>query len=74
MGPRVFPSFVTEKQKQEYRASHQLWLKYHAEWLKKVPNGQHIITENSGHDIPFQEPELIIRVIRQMVEQARSHR
>jgi len=74
MGPRVFPSLVTGEQKQEYRANHQLWLKYHAEWLKKVPNGQHIITENSGHDIPFQEPELIIRVIRQMVEQARSHR
>jgi len=72
MGPRVLPSFATEKQKREYRANHKLWLKYHTEWLKKVPNGQHIVTENSGHDVPFQEPELIIRVIRQMVEQARN--
>ncbi len=72
MGPRVFPGFVTEKQIQEYRAIHELWLKFHEEWLKKVPNAQHIITENSGHDVPFAEPELIIRVIRQMVEQSRN--
>jgi pimeloyl-ACP methyl ester carboxylesterase len=72
MGPREFPSFVTEKEKQEYRTIHPMWLKFHNEWLAQVPNGQHIITENSGHDVPFSEPELIIQAIRQMVEQTKG--
>jgi pimeloyl-ACP methyl ester carboxylesterase len=73
VGPRVFPSFVTESQKQEYAAIHQMWLKFHTEWLEKVPNGQHIVTENSGHSVPLEEPELVINAIRQMVEQAKVH-
>jgi pimeloyl-ACP methyl ester carboxylesterase len=72
MGPRVFPSFVTEKQKEEFRAFKPMWLKFHAEWLEKLPNGQHVVTENSGHVVPFEEPELIVRAIRKIVEQARS--
>jgi len=70
MGPRVFPGFVTEKQKQDYRATHQMWLKFHSEWLEKVPNSLHIVTENSGHNVPFEEPELIIKAIQQIVERA----
>ncbi len=71
MGPRVIPSFVTEKEKQEYRSMHQVWLKFHNEWLEKVPHGQHIITENSGHGIPFEEPELVIQAIRNVVNSSR---
>jgi pimeloyl-ACP methyl ester carboxylesterase len=72
MGPREFPSFVTEEQQQKYRAIHQMWLKFHTEWIEKVPNGQHIITENSGHGVPFAEPELIITAIQRIVAQARN--
>jgi pimeloyl-ACP methyl ester carboxylesterase len=72
MGPRVFPSFVTEKQKQEYKTVHQMWLKFHAEWLETVPNGQHLVTKNSGHGVPFEEPELVINAIRRMVEKVRT--
>jgi pimeloyl-ACP methyl ester carboxylesterase len=72
MGLRIFPGFVTEEQKQEYRVLHQMWLKFHNEWLKNVPNGQHIITENSGHNVPVLEPELIVGAIQKAVEQARS--
>jgi pimeloyl-ACP methyl ester carboxylesterase len=68
MGPRIFPSFVTERQKQEYATVHQMLLKFHTEWLGKMPNGQHIVTENSGHNVPLTEPELIVGVIRQIVQ------
>ncbi|HEY3862621.1 MAG TPA: alpha/beta fold hydrolase [Verrucomicrobiae bacterium] len=74
MGPRVFPSFVTEKQKQEYQANLQMWLKFHTEWLDKVPDGQHIITQNSGHGIPSEEPELVVGAIRQEFEKAQRNR
>lgn len=72
IGPRVFPGFVTQKQEQEYKAGRQMWLKFHTAWLEKIPNGQHIITENSGHNIPFTEPELIIGAIQQIIEQTSS--
>ena len=74
MGTPFFFSSMSGEQKQEYAAVHQMWLKFHGEWLKNVPNGQHIITKNSEHGVPFTEPELIVRAIRQMVEQARSRR
>jgi pimeloyl-ACP methyl ester carboxylesterase len=69
MGPRVFPSFVTEKQKEEIKTFRPVWLKFHQEWVDKLPNAWHIITEESGHVVPFEEPELVIRTIQQTVEQ-----
>ncbi len=74
MGPREFPSFMTDKQKAELTAVRPMWLKFHEEWLKKLSEGQHIITQTSGHVVPFEEPELIVRAIRQMVEQVRDPR
>jgi len=74
MGPRVLPSFVTEKQKQELKTSRPAWLKFHQEWLEKVPNARHIVTQNSGHGVPFEEPELVVNAIRQTIEQAMGHR
>jgi pimeloyl-ACP methyl ester carboxylesterase len=68
IGPRTFPGYITAKQILEYRAMRQLWLKFHAEWLAKIPNAQHIVTDISGHNIPGTEPDLIIHAIRQMVE------
>jgi pimeloyl-ACP methyl ester carboxylesterase len=73
MGPRVLPGFITEKEKREYKTMHQLWLKFHSQWIETIPNSQHIITENSGHGIPFEEPELVINAVRKMVEQIRAH-
>jgi pimeloyl-ACP methyl ester carboxylesterase len=72
MGPRVLPSFVTEKQKEEFNIIRPMWLKFHNDWVEKIPNAQHIVTKNSGHGIPFEEPELIISTIRQMVEKTRG--
>jgi pimeloyl-ACP methyl ester carboxylesterase len=74
MGPRVLPDFVTEKDRQELKTFRPVWLKFHQEWVKKIPNGRHLITENSGHGIPFEEPELVVRTIREVVEQTRSGR
>ena len=70
MGPRVFPGYLSEKKIREYKSNHQLWLKFHQEWLNQVPNAQHIITGNSGHDVVISEPELVISAIRRIVEQS----
>ena len=68
----ALPIFLTARQKELFNEFMPMWLKFHAEWVERVPGGKHIITNNSGHSVVFEEPELIIRVIRQMVEQCRS--
>jgi pimeloyl-ACP methyl ester carboxylesterase len=72
MGPRVLPSFVPEKDKQELKLLRPVWLKFHEEWLAKIPNGRHVVTEDSGHMVPYYQPELIVGEIRKMVEQTRD--
>jgi pimeloyl-ACP methyl ester carboxylesterase len=74
MGPRVFPDFITEKDRQELKTIRPVWLKFHQEWIDKISTGRHLVTENSGHGIPFEEPELVVRTIREVVEQARGRR
>lgn len=72
MGPRLFPKSMTEKQKEEFRAVKQMWLKFHNDWLNSLSNGEHVVTEKSGHGVPFEEPDLVVRAIRQVVEKTRS--
>jgi pimeloyl-ACP methyl ester carboxylesterase len=72
MGPRVFPKSMTEKQKEEFRAMKQMWLKFHNDWLNSLSNGEHVVTEKSGHGVPFEEPDLVVRAIRQVVEKTRG--
>ncbi len=46
-----------------------LRLKFHKEWVEQIPGGQLVITENSSHGgINFEEPELVINTIRQVIE------
>jgi pimeloyl-ACP methyl ester carboxylesterase len=74
MGPRVLPDFINEEDRRELKITRPVWLKFHREWLKKIPNSRHIITENSSHGVPFEEPELVIKTIREVVDEARTHR
>jgi hypothetical protein len=49
----------------EYEAEH---LEY-KHWLETIPGGRLIVTRRSGHNIPIEEPNLVVATIRQMVEQ-----
>jgi pimeloyl-ACP methyl ester carboxylesterase len=72
MGPRVFPDFVSEKDRQEIKFLKPMWLKYHTNWLEKIPSAKHIVTKDSSHLVPFEQPELVIDAILEVMEQARS--
>jgi hypothetical protein len=39
-----------------------------------VPNGRHVIAEASGHDIPQEQPELVVEAIQAVVAAARDVR
>ncbi len=50
----------------------QARLRNYKEWLKKIFQGQLIVTEKSGHHIPNEQPELVVDAIRQVVAGARK--
>jgi pimeloyl-ACP methyl ester carboxylesterase len=62
------PSSMTQEKIEDMEAGRQAWLRFHQEWLEQFPNGKHIITENSTHVVPFEQPELIIQAVRDVVE------
>lgn len=49
----------------------RMWLASHEELAKSLPQGRHVITEKSGHGIHVEQPELVIDLIREVVEQVR---
>lgn len=49
----------------------EFWLNLQKEWLKKVPQGKHVMAQNSGHFIQEQEPELVVDAIKEIVEATR---
>lgn len=68
-----FPSSATQEQIEDMKAGKQAWLRFHQQWLDQFPRGKHIVTENSIHVVPFEEPDLVVNAIRETVEQARTH-
>ena len=76
MGPREHPGFLPKNLKEEVSKDQTTFypakLKYHREWVEKNSGGQLIVSENSGHGIPFEEPELVIKTIRETVNRTRQ--
>ena len=50
------------------------WIQSHAEWANALPQGRHILADHSGHGVHVEAPELVVDVIRQLVDAARSGR
>jgi pimeloyl-ACP methyl ester carboxylesterase len=48
----------------------QLWLRMQNEWLKRVPNAKHIVTQKSGHYVQLEEPELVVKAIKEVAKAA----
>jgi pimeloyl-ACP methyl ester carboxylesterase len=76
MGPREIPGFLPADLKAEVQKDQQTFypakLRFHRQWTDKIPTAKLIITKNSGHGIPFEEPELIVDAIRQVVANKRQ--
>ena len=70
-GFRMLPVLSARKKREELEVCQPMWLKFHTEWMSRLSNGQHLVTNTSGHLIPYEEPGLVVRAIRQMVQQHR---
>jgi pimeloyl-ACP methyl ester carboxylesterase len=49
-----------------------VWTESHEKWVKALPQGRHILAPDSGHGIQVENPELVIKLIRETIEQARA--
>ncbi len=43
------------------------WLSAHKRWSARIPGARHIVTERSDHGIIWEEPDLVVNTIRDMV-------
>jgi pimeloyl-ACP methyl ester carboxylesterase len=42
------------------------------EWLDTIPGARLIVTNDSGHNVPIEQPDLVVETIRRVVEETRS--
>jgi pimeloyl-ACP methyl ester carboxylesterase len=49
-----------------------IWLDAHRNWLRGVPGSRHVVTGKSGHGIVFEEPELVVETIREVIDRGRG--
>lgn len=54
--------------------ANQLWLQLQAELAALSAQGELVITQESGHDILFEQPDLIIGAIEEAIENVRTQR
>ena len=57
---------ITEEK--AYQVS-KAWFEIQADLVKKSSRGVSMIAENSGHNIPYEQPEIIIDAVREMYEE-----
>ena len=68
MGTRDVPEGSLDTVQKMWEAK----LRFHNGWVDKLPNARHIVTYRSGHLVPYEEPQLIIDAVGQVVEQTRQ--
>lgn len=63
------PLYVISAGKQEYHSddSYRNWVQMHQELLQLSSRSKYFIAENSGHNIQKEEPDIIIKVIEEMI-------
>ena len=70
-GPTIVPSFVGDEIRKEILKDqgeiYPAKLLFYKQWLSQFPAARLIVTEKSGHGIPYEEPELVIDAIRQVI-------
>jgi pimeloyl-ACP methyl ester carboxylesterase len=52
----------------ETQESKQAWYDLHQQWVDQVPGAVHLTTTSAGHQIPLEEPSLVVGAIRQVTD------
>jgi len=71
MGPREIPSFISRKMRREVekdRATlYPAKLEFYRAWVASIPGARLVVTRESGHGIPYEEPEVVVKAIADMI-------
>jgi pimeloyl-ACP methyl ester carboxylesterase len=49
-----------------------VWTKSHADWVKSLPQGRHVLIPESGHGVHVEASQRVVDLIREVVELARQ--
>ena len=49
-----------------------MWTASHKKWVSSLPQGQHVLATESGHGVQIEAPELVVDLIRNVVEAQRD--
>jgi pimeloyl-ACP methyl ester carboxylesterase len=49
-----------------------IWIKSHEDWVRTLPHGRHVLAPNSGHGVQIEAPELVVDLIREVVNKPRN--
>jgi pimeloyl-ACP methyl ester carboxylesterase len=49
-----------------------VWTKSHADWVQSLPHGRHVLVPESGHSVHVEASELVVNLIREVVDQSRK--
>lgn len=60
-----YPQFIIHSP-----AGKKIWRELHTELFGQFTNANHVVTNNSGHNIALQEPELVVEAINKVIQQA----
>ena len=58
--------------RRSYRADLEAESRGYRKWLETIPGSSLIVTTDSGHNVPVEQPELVIETIRRVVREARD--
>ena len=49
-----------------------VWTASHARWVRAQPRGRHMKAPESGHGVQVEAPELVVKLIREVINEGRS--
>ena len=49
----------------------RIWREQHLDWVRAATRAIHLISDRTGHDVPGEEPELIVEAIRWVIGSSR---
>jgi pimeloyl-ACP methyl ester carboxylesterase len=74
VSPREVPfaSRTIRRQRADLRPRIDAESRAYAEWIDSMSNARLVITDRSGHNVPIEQPDLVVDAVRQIVQCARQ--
>ena len=74
VSPREVPfaSRAIRQQRADLRAEIDAESRAYQNWIDEIPDARVVVTDQSGHNVPIEQPDLVVETVRQIVQCARQ--